>query len=154
MIKLNDECSIEFDFGQSSGDGGGDPVDFSGMTALGPCPKCASQVYDTGLAYQCERSVGPERSCDFRSGKIILQREIEPAQMTRLLATGRTELLHKFISKKGRPFSAYLVRGADGRVSFEFEPRAPRGKAAARPEAGDTEAAPPRAAPAKRRRSA
>ncbi len=154
MIKLNDECSIEFDFGQSSGDGGGDPVDFSGMTALGPCPKCASQVYDTGLAYQCERSVGPERSCDFRSGKIILQREIEPAQMTRLLATGRTELLHKFISKKGRPFSAYLVRGADGRVSFEFEPRAPRGKAAARPEAGDAEAAPPRAAPAKRRRSA
>jgi DNA topoisomerase III len=32
--------------------------------------------------------------------------------------------LHKFISKKGRPFSAYLVRGADGKIGFEFAPRA------------------------------
>jgi len=149
MIRLNDECAIEFDFGQSSGEAGGDPVDFSGMTSLGPCPKCGSPVYDTGLAYQCERSVGPERSCDFRSGKIILQREIEPAQMTRLLATGRTELLHKFISKKGRPFSAYLVRGSDGRVSFEFEPRAPRAKSAGAKGPAKAEAD---AAPAPRRK--
>jgi DNA topoisomerase-3 len=153
MIRLNDEFAIEFDFGQSSADGGGDPVDFSGMTALGPCPKCSGSIYDTGLAYQCERSVGPERSCDFRSGKIILQREIEPAQMTRLLVTGRTELLHKFISKKGRPFSAYLVRGADGRVSFEFEPRAPRGKAAGKTtDSAPEDTAAPAKAPATTRR--
>ncbi|MEO7559892.1 MAG: topoisomerase C-terminal repeat-containing protein, partial [Nitrosospira sp.] len=36
---------------------------------------------------------------------------------------GKTDLLPKFISKKGRPFSAYLVTGADGKVGFEFEPR-------------------------------
>ena len=29
-----------------------------------------------------------------------------------------------FISKRNnRPFSAYLVRGKDGKISFEFEPR-------------------------------
>jgi DNA topoisomerase-3 len=125
MIKLNAEFSTEFDFGQSAADGG-EPIDFSDKTPLGDCPKCSNKVYDTGLAYQCEKSVGADRTCDFRSGKIILQREIEQAQMEKLLATGKTDLLHKFISKKGRPFSAYLVRGGDGKVSFEFEPRVPK----------------------------
>jgi len=125
MIKLNEAFATEFDFGQSSADGG-EPVDFLGKMPLGDCPKCTHKVYDTGLAYQCERSVGPDRQCDFRSGKIILQREIEPDQMVKLLTSGKTDLLHKFISKKGRPFSAYLVRGADGKVSFEFEPRIPK----------------------------
>ncbi len=75
------------------------------------------------MSYVCEAAVGPARSCDFRSGKIILQRPIERAQMEKLLATGKTDLLHKFISRKGRPFSAFLVRGADGKVGFEFAPR-------------------------------
>jgi DNA topoisomerase-3 len=125
MIKLNAEFSTEFDFGQSAADGG-EPVDFSDKTQMGECPKCHNKVYDTGLAYQCEKSVGADRQCDFRSGKIILQREIEQAQMEKLLTSGKTDLLHKFISKKGRPFSAYLVRGGDGKVSFEFEPRVPK----------------------------
>jgi DNA topoisomerase-3 len=76
------------------------------------------------MAYVCEKSVGAERTCDFRSGKIILQRAIEPEQVRKLLDTGKTDLLHRFISKKGRPFSAFLVRGADGKVGFEFAPRA------------------------------
>ena len=50
--------------------------------------------------------------------------------MLKLLATGKTDLLPRFISKKGRPFKAYLVKGPDGRVSFEFEPRKPAAKAA------------------------
>ena len=65
----------------------------------------------------------PDRTCDFRTGKIILQRNIEPEQIKKLLKDGKTDLLHKFISKKGRPFSAFLVRGADGKVTFEFAPR-------------------------------
>jgi DNA topoisomerase-3 len=80
--------------------------------------------------------VGPARSCDFRTGKIILQRPIEPEQVTKLLEHGRTDLLHRFISKKGRPFSAFLVRQSDGRAGFEFAPRAGAGaktKGAAQP---------------------
>jgi DNA topoisomerase-3 len=75
------------------------------------------------MSYVCEKSVGTSRSCDFRSGKIILQRQIEVDQMRKLLSTGRTDLLHRFISKKGRPFSAFLVKGPDGKVGFEFAPR-------------------------------
>jgi DNA topoisomerase-3 len=80
-------------------------------------------VFEQAVSYVCENSVGPARTCDFRSGRVILQRPIESEQLQKLLATGRTDLLHRFISKKGRPFSAFLVRGADGRVGFEFAPR-------------------------------
>jgi DNA topoisomerase-3 len=152
MLKLKDDHSVELDFGQSAADEReAEPVDFSGRTPLGACPKCGAQVYDHELAYVCEKSVGPARACDFRTGKIILQRPIEPEQVVKLLATGRTDLLHRFISKKGRPFSAFLVRQPDGRIGFEFAPReakakkAPAKKPAVRSEA--QEPPPPRYAP-------
>ena len=78
------------------------------------------------MHYVCEKSVGPNRTCDFRTGKVILQRAIERAQVQKLLETGKTDLIDKFISKKGRPFKAYLVTNEKG-VGFEFEPRAAKG---------------------------
>ena len=134
IIRLKDDFTPEFDFGSPSSNGDGDaPVDFVGQESLGACPKCGSNVYEHGLSYVCEKAVGGERTCDFRSGRIILQRPIEPEQMRKLLATGRTDLLPKFVSKKGRPFAAFLVRGEDGKVGFEFAPR--EAKAGKRPPA-------------------
>ncbi len=132
LLKMTPDFKVEFDFGQAGTDADAAPVDFSDQEPLGTCPKCGNRVFSHGVAYVCEKSVGPDRSCDFRSGKIILQRTIEPEQMKKLLATGRTDLLHRFISKKGRPFSAFLVRGAEGNVTFEF---APRESKAAKPKA-------------------
>jgi DNA topoisomerase III len=147
MLKLRDDFTAQLDFGAGSQDDrNAEPVDFSAKTPLGPCPKCGARVFDHELAYVCERSVGPERTCDFRSGKIILQRPIEPEQMVKLLATGRTDLLHRFISKKGRPFSAFLVRQPDGKVGFEFAPR-PAKKTAARVGAAEAEKPVPATAP-------
>ena len=136
MLKLRDDFTAQLDFGGGQDERNAEPVDFSGKHALGPCPKCGARVFDHELAYVCERSVGPERTCDFRSGKIILQRAIEPEQMVKLLATGRTDLLHRFISKKGRPFSAFLVRQPDGKVGFEFAPRPAKKAAPVKAEAG------------------
>src|SRR5450830_357349 len=126
---------LEFDFGQND-DEGGEPVDFSEQTPLGPCPKCGSGVYEMGLAYVCEKQVAKPKACDFRSGRIILQQEILPEQMAKLLNDGKTDLLPGFISQRTRrPFKAFLTRGKDGKISFEFEERkakAPaKGKAAA-----------------------
>ena len=135
IIKLNADNLPEFDFGQGSGsdDGSAEEVDFSGQESLGSCPKCAARVFEHGMAYVCEKSVGPEKSCDFRSGKVILQQAVEPEQMQKLLATGRTDLLKDFVSSRTRrKFSAYLVRGTDGKVGFEFEKREPKPKAAAK----------------------
>src|SRR5438309_1604169 len=133
IIKLTDELKPEFDFGQEEKNAAGEAteVDFTGQEPLGKCPKCGGRVFEGGMSYVCEKSTGAAKTCDFRSGKIILQQTVERAQMTRLLATGKTDLLPKFISKKGRPFAAYLVVGEGGKVGFEFEPRKSRAKAGA-----------------------
>ncbi|HEV8541522.1 MAG TPA: DNA topoisomerase III [Verrucomicrobiae bacterium] len=127
IVKLSPEFKPEFDFGPSAtGENGqAQQFDFTGLEPLGKCPKCGSNVYDTGMAYMCEKAVGPNRTCDFRSGKVILQREITRAEMAKLLSTGKTDLLQKFISKKGRPFNAFLVLDKEkpGKVAFEFAPR-------------------------------
>ncbi|MGH8854436.1 MAG: DNA topoisomerase III [Telluria sp.] len=115
---------LEFDFGQDQDDEDGEGVDFTGQTSLGPCPKCASGVYEMALAYVCEKTVAKPKACDFRSGRIILQQEILPEQMVKLLNDGKTDLLPGFISQRTRrAFKAFLVRGKDGKISFEFEER-------------------------------
>ena len=155
LIRMNDKLEPEFDFGQSREDeANAEPVDFGDQQSLGPCPKCGSRVFEHGLSYVCEKSVGPAKSCDFRSGKIILQQAIEREQMEKLLATGRTDILRNFVSQRTRrKFSAFLVRGADGKVGFEFEPRAPKAGAKAKPAAAKEEEA-PKAAPKKRSKAA
>ncbi len=132
-IKLNDNKEPEFDFGQDKADAAdAEPVDFSGQQSLGKCPKCAAGVYDHGTSYVCEKSVGPAKTCDFRSGKIILQQPIDAAQMQKLLADGKTDLLKEFVSNRTRrKFSAYLV-DKDGKVGFEFEKKAPAKKPVAK----------------------
>jgi DNA topoisomerase-3 len=148
-IKLNSEHKLEFDFGQANEDA--EPVDFTGRESLGACPKCSSSVYAHGMAYLCEKSAAQPRTCDFRTGKIILQRNIEPEQVAKLLKEGKTDLLHKFISKKGRPFSAFLVRGGDGKVSFEFAPREAKAGAKTAAEAKATAKPTAKKAPTRRK---
>lgn len=119
IILLTDTLEMKFDFGNN--DANIEAVDFSGKTPLGKCPKCNCSVYEHDLHYVCEKAIGAERSCTFKVAKIILERPIEREQMIKLLEKGKTDLLTKFISKKGRPFSAYLVANPDGKISFEFE---------------------------------
>jgi len=132
VIKLTPELKPEFDFGQDKPDANGvmQEVDFSGQEPLGKCPKCGGRVFETPMNYLCERAVGAARSCAFRTGRVILQQAVDRAQAEKLLASGKTDLLPKFISRKGRPFKAFLVL-KDGDVGFEFEPRAVKGKARA-----------------------
>jgi DNA topoisomerase III len=127
LVRLSDELRPEFDFGQSSGEGEQAP-DFSGQEPVGACPKCAARVFEHGVAYTCEKALGASRSCDFRSGRVILQQPVEREQMKKLLATGRTDLLTSFVSKKGRRFKAFLVKTPDGKIGFEFQPRAAKEK--------------------------
>ena len=129
-IKLTDEFEMKFDFGSDSEEDA-EIIDFSGQESLGKCPRCSGRVFDHGMSYTCEKAVGSARTCNFKIGKIILTRPLEHEQVGKLLRTGKTDLLPKFISKKGRPFSAYLVTGADGKVGFEFEPRETKTKTTA-----------------------
>jgi DNA topoisomerase-3 len=129
VLRMTAEYKVEFDFGNGGKDG--EPaavVDFTGKESLGKCPKCGANVYDNGMNYVCEKQTGPTPTCDFRSGKIILQQEIAPEQIKKLLAEGKTDLLTKFISKKNnRPFKAFLIV-KDGKTAFDFPPREGKGR--------------------------
>ena len=132
VIKFDEEAKnykLEFDFGDDkAGEEDGEIIDFSAQTALGACPKCGGNVFEHGKNYVCEKSVPtdgqPTPSCDFKSGQIILQQPIEREQMQKLLATGKTDMLEKFVSMRTRRnFKAMLAWDAEaGKVNFEFAP--------------------------------
>ena len=124
IIKVTEENKVEFDFGNDEEE---EALDFTGQEPIGKCLACGSSVYEHGMHYVCEKT--PEKKCKFRSGKVILQREMSREELAKLLETGKTDLLEKFISKKGRPFKAYLVWDEKKKqTGFEFEPRKPKKK--------------------------
>ena len=71
---------------------------------------------------------GGKAKCDFKSGKIILQQPVAREQVSKLLQTGKTDLLENFVSNKTRrKFKAFLAYDKkEGKVVFEFEPRPAR----------------------------
>ena len=133
---------LEFDFGEDEkkAQEDGEPVDFSGQASLGACPKCQSRVYGHGTNYVCEHAVGTTVTCDFKTGAVILQQPVTRDQVEKLLSTGKTDLLEGFISNKTkRKFKAFLTYDKkEGKVVFEFEPRA--AKVPAKKVAGKTAA--------------
>jgi DNA topoisomerase-3 len=132
VIKFDEETKnykLEFDFGDDKkGEESGELIDFSAQQSLGACPKCGGAVFEHGKSYVCEKSVPTMAqatpSCDFKSGQIILQQPIQREQMSKLLATGKTDLLDKFVSMRTRRgFKAMLAWDAEaGKVNFEFAP--------------------------------
>ncbi len=160
IIKYDDEAhnyKLEFDFGDDKkGEESGELVEFEDA-ALGPCPICGAEVHEHGSNYVCSKAVPtaaqPTPSCTFKSGKIILQQPVEREQMTKLLSTGKTDLLDKFVSMRTRrAFKAHLAWDKEaGKVNFEFAPSKfpPRPGAAAKSiaaKAGKTSAGAPKAA--------
>ena len=130
-LKYSDEeknWKLEFDFGDDKNAESGEIVEFGDAENLGACPKCGSAVHEHGANYVCSKSVPtnaqPTPSCDFKSGRVILQQVIEHDQIKKLLAEGKTDLLEKFVSMRTRrAFKAYLSYDAEaGKVSFAFEP--------------------------------
>jgi DNA topoisomerase-3 len=157
-IKITDDHKLEFDFGNADNDGDlAEPVDFSSQKTLGPCPKCQANVFQHGNAYVCEKSVGPDKSCDFRTGMMILQQTITADQVEKLLNQGRTDLLDGFVSARTRrKFKAFLVKTPEGKVGFEFEARTPKvakPNSAAKTAANKDTAKSARKAPAKKKAS-
>jgi len=135
LVKLDPEFKQSFDFGDSDSS---EAIDFSALPSIGVCPACKTgTIHDTGPAWQCSNTP----ACKFRMGKSLCQKEVPREQIVKLIETGKTDLIPRFISKKGRPFSAFLkIEG--GKVGFEFEAR----KTAVRKKPGVSAAATPKAA--------
>ncbi len=125
IVKLGEEFKPEFDFGENGHDQA-ITIDPEKHESLGLCPICQKgQIYDLDRAFACENAVSKEKTCTFRISKTILHREIPKEQVQKLIATGKTDLLPKFVSKKGRPFSAHL-KLENGKVGFEFAAKKPK----------------------------
>ncbi len=93
--------------------------------SLGRSPVDDTSVYETTFAYMSESALsssGKDKK-GLRISRSILSREIEVKHIQQLLENGKTELITGFISKKKRPFDAFLLLDKKGKISFEFPPR-------------------------------
>ncbi len=83
---------------------------------VGACPVCGRNIVRGKFNYGC---MGYNDGCKFKMGINICKRDIPISEVRRLLATGETAKLNRFISKKGKFFEAKLVL-KDGEVVFDF----------------------------------
>jgi DNA topoisomerase-3 len=126
-VKLGEDFKPEFDFSEG-GNGAPEKIDASRHQSIGICPVCKQgQVFELENAYICERAATVPKKCTFRLSKTILHRAIPREQVQKLMTTGKTDLLPRFISKRGRPFSAHL-KLETGKIGFEFAEKTPRAK--------------------------
>jgi DNA topoisomerase III len=98
-------------------------IDFTGLEPVATCPRCGGRVFATEKDYLCEKSQSDSKPCKFRVGRSILQRALSAEELGKLIKDGRSDLLSNFISKRGRPFTAWLVLDDRGKVGFEFPER-------------------------------
>ncbi|MEC7436055.1 MAG: topoisomerase C-terminal repeat-containing protein, partial [Candidatus Thermoplasmatota archaeon] len=113
-VELNDE-------GKVIPKGAGDTTSSSSDVELCACPICDSGLIRiTEYNYTCDNE-----DCKFRGLKNEMgKRTISAEEAKTILTNGKSELIEDFISKRNRPFSAYLVLQGN-RVAFEFPPRQP-----------------------------
>jgi DNA topoisomerase-3 len=123
-LKLNDKGETEFVFDNTPVNAEGGKLDLDTQEPIATCPICGGRVFETLMAYACEKSFGDEPTCKMKIGKNILMQDIDRLQLEKLLTVRKTDLLKGFVSMRTRrKFSAYLVMGPDGKTTFEFEPR-------------------------------
>ena len=104
--------------------GAGDTTSSTSDVELCACPLCESgAIRITEYNYSCDN-----QDCKFRGLKNEMgKRIISHQEAKNILTNGKSELIEDFISKRNKPFSAYLVLQGN-RVAFEFPPRqAPAG---------------------------
>ena len=86
--------------------------------ALAPCPTCHGTIRETDTHYACDQD-----GCKFAGvGKVICKRAIKPEEAKTIIVDGKSPLIDDFISRRGRPFKAFLVLEGT-KVGFEFPPR-------------------------------
>lgn len=123
-VRLNNS-KIEFLFADST-----DQLDCEAIMQqepLGISPIDQTRVYETPAAFMSESALTGDTKNGLRISKMILGRRIDPDHIEQLLNKGKTDLINGFISKKKRPFDAYLVLDDKGKLGFEFPPRKRKG---------------------------
>ncbi len=119
---------IEFIFADSTA--GLDKDAIRATPALGLSPVDKSKFFETPSAFMSESALEGDEKNGLRISKVILSKQLTRENIEQLLSKGKTELIKGFISKKRRPFDAYLLLAENGKISFEFPPRKSKKKKA------------------------
>ncbi|HTX67098.1 MAG TPA: DNA topoisomerase 3 [Opitutaceae bacterium] len=103
----------------------GDKVDLATLTPFWTDARTGAELCEAGNNYVLRERAGDGWKQTFRVGRLMCRKPIPPEQAIKLVGEGKTDLIQGFISRKGRPFDAYLKREGD-RIVWEFPPRAPK----------------------------
>lgn len=125
-LNLEPDGSIKFEFENTKGakEEDSESAPQADPVPVAKCPVCDGTVMDIGSNYRCTNY---KKTCNLNIGKVILGKEITPDLLSQLLEDKKTEKINGFISRKGRPFSAFLVMDDKGKVGFEFENNGEKG---------------------------
>ncbi|MDB6005543.1 MAG: topoisomerase [Prosthecobacter sp.] len=133
-MQIKDDMKVAFVFGDGSDP---DSINWDECPVIADCPVCAKKgrkgekIYETADAYQCKTNATETSKCNARLPKKLCQKDITPENAREFFADGKTSLITGMISKRGRPFSTFLVctPGEKRIMSWEFPPREAKPKA-------------------------
>lgn len=121
-LQLDEKHKVAFAFDET------DRADVELDNPIAPCPLCrdagrSGRIHAVADAYVCDQHF-EEAKCPARLPRKLLRVDIPEEQALKFFTEGRTDVIEKFISKKGRPFSASLVLNSAGKklIDWEFPP--------------------------------
>ncbi|MBE7536927.1 MAG: DNA topoisomerase 3 [Opitutaceae bacterium] len=103
----------------------GNKVDVNTLAPFWSDPKTGAELCEAPTSYILRERDGDGWAEKFKVGRLMCQKPITREHAIQLVGNQKTELIQGFISKKGRPFDAYLLRQG-ARIAWEFPPRKPR----------------------------
>jgi len=107
----------EYDFG--------DKVDLGAVESFWTDPATGAELCEVGSNYVLRERQNRKWKQVFRVPRLMCKKEVSREQAVQLVEKGKTDLIKGFISKKGRPFDAFLLRN-DAKIRWEFPPRGPK----------------------------
>jgi DNA topoisomerase-3 len=143
-LEIKDTGKVAFAFtGESNDPDAPPPFDFSSAEPICDCPVCAKKkrigkIYETTTNFICDVAARDPKLCNAKIPRVLCKKEISTASAIKFFTEGKSDLIENMISKRGRPFSSFLLckAGEKRLLGWEFPPREPRPKAAPKPKKG------------------
>jgi DNA topoisomerase III len=108
---------VELDFGNK--------FDVNELVPFWSDPATGAELCEAPTSYVLRERDGDGWKETFKVGRLMCQKALSREQAIQLVTQGKTDLVQGFISKRGRPFDAFLLRQG-GKVGWEFPPRKPK----------------------------
>ena len=103
----------------------GSKVDVATLEPFWTDPATKAELCEAPTNYVLRERDGDSWKQTFSVGRLMCQKPITRELAIELVTIGKSSLVEGFISKKGRPFDAFLLRQGP-KIAWEFPPRKPR----------------------------